>query len=98
MKFETSIREIIATTIANHPKDCVFRPDAVEGAVQWLKENSHLELDGSSSESIIDELIKAIQSQEIYCPHEGIDRRQEYYSKINLDAWSEWASIAHEMI
>ena len=60
------LREIIATAIRNHPPDCIFGPDPVEGAMEYL---------GEPAGDMIDLLAKAIQSQEIYCPHENIDRR-----------------------
>ncbi len=89
------IREVIRTAILCHPKNCVFTPDAIESIIVKWKASGFRDVYEFGAE---DFLAKAIMAEEIYCPHEGIDRREEYYSKINLAAWSEWASIAHEMV
>lgn len=64
-------RQIIETAINNHPKDCIFAPNAIENAVA--------EMEGISQDlptsDLIDALVIAVERQEIYCPHEGIDRR-----------------------
>jgi hypothetical protein len=89
------IEEIVRTTIFNHPKNCIFTPDAVERVTaKWNAANFRDIYEFGAQDFLAD----AIMAEEIYCPHEGIDRRQEYYAKINLAAWSEWASIAHEMV
>ena len=93
----SSIAQIAKTTILCHPKCCIFTPNAVENIVaKW----DALKISGDQNYSpiMIDFLEHAIKAEEIYCPHEGIDKRSEYYGKINLAGWLEWASIAHEMI
>lgn len=66
-----SIREITEPIINVHPKECVFAPGAVDSIVAGappLKNEAE----------VIDYLAKAIRAHEIYCPHEGIDRRAEF--------------------
>ena len=77
--FKSWLRTVIEITIANHPKDCIFGPDPVDGAMQWLEDHGPFLLKPNQrlSDSLLDRLIEAIQLQEIYCPHEGIDRRQD---------------------
>jgi hypothetical protein len=92
-----NVAEITRTVIRNHPKDCVFTPNAVENIVaKW----NALKISGNQAYSPMfeDFMVDALLAEEIYCPHEGIDRRSEYYGKINLAGWMEWASIAHEMV
>jgi len=89
------ISEIVRTSIRCHPKECVFTPDAVEKIVAKWEASNFIDIYSFGAD---DFLAEAIMAEEIYCPHEGIDRRQEYYSKISLAGWSEWASIAHEMV
>ena len=86
--------EILRTAIFNHPKECIFTPNAIESIMAKCK-SANFDI---YSPFALDFLADAFEAEEIYCPHEDIDRRQEYYSKINLAAWSEWASIAHEMV
>ncbi len=71
---EEFIRGVIETTIRNHPKECEFLPDAVNKAVKlfFSKYNTHM-----SNDQMIDLAVQSIQAQEIYCPHEGIDRREK---------------------
>lgn len=97
-KFSLALREIITIAIRNHPRHCTFKPNAVDGAMKWLEENGPFRFEGKISESLLDQLVAAVQSQEIYCPHEGIDKRSEYYGGIALAGWSEWAQFAHETI
>lgn len=63
------IREIVELVIKQHPKECIFHPDAVHNIV------SNMPLYRSNDE-LIDYLASAVREQEIYCPHEGIDRRK----------------------
>lgn len=91
-----NIADIVRTTIQNHPKDCVFTPNAVENII--AKFNISGRSGDYHSHGMEDCLAELIMAEEIYCPHEGIDRRQEYYATINLAGWSEWANIAHEMV
>jgi hypothetical protein len=94
---ESGIAEIVRITIFNHPPECVFAPNAVENIIaKWRVSN--LSGDQSYSPALLYFLEDAIMAEEIYCPHEGIDRRSEYYDGINLAGWSEWANIAHEMV
>ena len=69
-----ALREIINTTIQNHPPDCIFGPDPVEGAMKYLGEHGST-LVRQPFGDFFELIIEAIQSQEIYCPHENIDRR-----------------------
>lgn len=55
-------------------------------------------LSGMANEDLLDFLEEAIQDEEIYCPHEGIDKREDYYSSINLKGWNDWSAIAHRMV
>ncbi len=89
------IEEVIRTTILNHPKDCIFTPDAVKNIIAKWKVSGFRDVYEFGAE---DFLVEAIMAEEIYCPHEGIDKRPEYYVKINLAGWLDWAAIAHEMI
>jgi len=92
----SNIAEIVRTAIHNHSKrGCVFTPNAVENVIaKWNGANFRDVYEFLAE----DFLVEAIGEEEIYCPHEGIDKRSEYYAKINLSGWSEWASIAHEMV
>lgn len=65
------IAEIARAVIRNHPPDCVFRPDTVWLCIQACR--------GLASErEVIDAIATTIVNCEIYCPHEGIDRRAEF--------------------
>lgn len=69
-----NVREIIETVIRNHPQDCIFAPGAVDRVVigAW-------KLGPKATEAeLLDYLSGAIGKEEIYCPHEGIDRRAEF--------------------
>lgn len=68
MRVLPNIEAIIETVIRTHPEDCIFGPNPVQLAVR------HFEND-ATDRSRIDVLEEAIKAQEIYCPHEGIDRR-----------------------
>jgi hypothetical protein len=76
-----SLREIVKIVLQNHPKDCIFHPDALENIMQ--------ELDGNTTcprivgrdfydFDVVGDIERAIKRQEIYCPHEGIDKRKEF--------------------
>lgn len=65
-----SIEEIIKIVIANHPKDCIFHPDVVQNVMAIVKATKPQTTDG-----LINVLEAAIVQNEIYCPHEGIDKR-----------------------
>jgi len=66
-----NIREVVEMVIRNHPKECIFTPNAVGIIISGS-------LHCKNTEEIIDYLEEAIQKQEIYCPHEKIDRRKEF--------------------
>lgn len=66
------LREIVDTCLRNHPKECLFEENAVDKIMADIEERI---TDGSSAEEIIDVLEPAIKNREVYCPHEGIDRR-----------------------
>jgi hypothetical protein len=78
-----------------HPKVCVFTPNAAENIIAKWKASGY----GSVHDfGAIDFIEAAFKAEEIYCPHEGIDNRAEYYAKANLAGWMEWSAIAHEMV
>jgi len=68
-----NLEDIIKTVIANHPKDCIFHPDTVKNVMAIVKAINPQTIDG-----LINVLETAIVNNEIYCPHEGIDRRKEF--------------------
>lgn len=71
----TALKGIIATVLYNHTRrGCLFAPGARErifttAAALWDK------LDAGQAIGLLDELFKG---EEIYCSHEGIDRRAEF--------------------
>lgn len=68
------VRDIVETTIRNHPKDCIFAPNAVDNICKSLGLlDPHVD-----EEKFIEACIVALKENEIYCPHEGIDRRHLY--------------------
>jgi hypothetical protein len=73
MTNKDTIREIVRTTIFNHPPECIFHPNALENILKNVDErNMNLH-----DVYFLDELGELIQAEEIYCPHEGIDKRNE---------------------
>lgn len=68
-----SIREIVETTMAIHPKDCVFAPDAIENICEFVSARNNY-----GEQHLIDLITEGFKRNEIYCPHEGIDRRHLY--------------------
>lgn len=74
------LKEMVETVLNNHPKDCIFTPNALE---LILKELESLNVNSTLSE-LVTVMTAAIERQEIYCPHEGIDRRAEF----NVEATS----------
>lgn len=68
-------REIAAYVIKEHMSkgECLFSPTAVEDICK-----AALLAAQTSKDSIMDALHDAVLKSEIYCPHEGIDRRAEY--------------------
>ncbi len=65
------IREIVQTAIRNHPPACQFVPNVVDRIM-----DSAPPLYGA--DEAIEWIVAAIKAHEIYCPHEGIDRRAEF--------------------
>lgn len=72
----TWIKDVVETTIRNHPKDCIFHPNAVANIMAEISEQK-FDANQNGQYQLIDALVISIQRQEIYCPHEGIDRREE---------------------
>lgn len=67
-------REVIRIVIEErHPKECIFNDNAVDAATYWVM--SQLRYD-TSKDKLLDLIEYAILEQEIYCPHEGIDKRK----------------------
>jgi hypothetical protein len=66
-------REVVRLVIERHPKECIFDPDALNNIMTVLE--PHLSNDAILTENLVLIIEKAIMDQEIYCPHEGIDRR-----------------------
>jgi len=63
------ILDIVKTAIRLHPKDCIFKEDAI----QQISSAALDSYDGSK-ESLIESLANAFKDAELYCPHEGINR------------------------
>lgn len=69
--------DIAATVIRLHTDrgECQFTPTAIldiaEAGVRAERENK-------TRAEILDALQEAVEAAEIYCPHEGIDRRAEF--------------------
>lgn len=68
-----NISEIVRIALYNHPKDCIFTENAYEMIIVELESDPELFAHGESI--LIDKIEEAIRRQEIYCQHEGIDRR-----------------------
>jgi hypothetical protein len=69
------IRDIVLIAMNNHPKNCIFAPNAVEKIIAAGIKTIRV----SEDEKILeDALVVAFEENEIYCPHEGIDRRKEF--------------------
>jgi hypothetical protein len=96
---EYRIRNIVETTLRNHPPDCIFHPNAVDNVIKKVLGKSFIvSAEGPIGITLEDFLVEAIEAEEIYCPHEGIDRREAYYDGVNIVGWNEWSAIAHEMV
>lgn len=72
MESPATIREVVETALKNHPKQCIFREDTVDYCVKHVQKN---EAPYWNRSNYIDCLEEALKECEIYCPHEGIDRR-----------------------
>lgn len=66
------LREIIATTLKNHPSECIFEENALEKILDEVESKSSLD---TPPGEYLDIMVDAVKNHEIYCPHEGIDRR-----------------------
>ncbi len=87
------LKDIVITTMRNHPRDCIFAPGAIERIVAGAPSQDYYDF------GVVDYLEKAFKAEEIYCPHEGIDRREEFgLTQDILSAWSSWARHAHEVV
>jgi hypothetical protein len=65
-----TIPDIVDTVFANHPPECIFAPGARDRIIEYAQ-HYH-------GETLINALERGFKSEEIYCPHEGIDRRAEF--------------------
>jgi len=68
-----NIENIIKAVIVYHPKDCIWHPDTVQNVMAVIRA-----INPQTMEDLIDLLEVTIVQNEIYCPHEGIDRRKEF--------------------
>lgn len=65
------VRSVVLTTIRNHPPECMFAPNTVEEIVSGAPKYA-------TDSEMIDYIACEMGKREIYCPHEGIDRRLEF--------------------
>ena len=76
-----AIRDIVEASIRNHPNDCIFRVDTVQFVIDWVEHQYNLYKDwpeiSDRKEFYIMEIAMALGQCEIYCPHEGIDKRDK---------------------
>lgn len=75
------LRNIVTTTLMNHPDSCIFVSNAVEKIVAEVA--AKMPRDRNQT---IDMLVDAVKRHEIYCPHEGIDRRMGHIA--SSDWWT----------
>lgn len=70
-------RQIARTVIDLHKSrgECEFAPNAVDDVAAEVLTKV---VDRSDEAAVIDAMEEAIKRTEIYCPHEGIDRRAEF--------------------
>lgn len=68
----SQVYEIVRLVIAEHPKDCIFDDNALEKATDEVLTKVTDWMDYAQVTALFED---AIQGQELYCPHEGIDRR-----------------------
>lgn len=70
-------REIAALVIADHTSKgpCLFAPTAIDDVADAACAAA---LVNPNSGAIISAIVAAFERAEIYCPHEGIDRRAEF--------------------
>jgi hypothetical protein len=76
MRFE-DYREIAEIVIRDHMArgECLFAPNAAENIAYGVIADVWSRAD---KEDVINVLVRHIKAAEIYCPHEGIDRRAEF--------------------
>jgi hypothetical protein len=68
----------IVEILQSHPADCVFELNAPQNIVDRLSVRSR----GEWLLSRREEFVNCFIQSEIYCPHEGVDRRAEYSMKV----------------
>ena len=78
----------IKEALQRHHWECVFEVDAPRKIYDRLKHGTygywvnhtgpHHTLDPTKAKSRMKEFTNAFVQSEIYCPHEGVDRRKEY--------------------
>ncbi len=74
MPSRTFLSDVIETVIRNHSDHgCAFAPGAKERVVTSL-----MMAPASDSGALINQMTELLRAEEIYCPHEGIDRRHEF--------------------
>lgn len=80
--------EYVGSVLALHDWECVFELDAPRKIAERLQHRTRDEWEGRTPngswldwdiyvKTIIPDLKRCFQLSEIYCPHEGIDRRAE---------------------
>ena len=69
--WESFARSLVQTVLRNHPSECVFAAGAAERIVAAMPEIREREV-------LIDYLVEAIEAEEVFCPHEGIDRTSAF--------------------
>ncbi len=72
-----SLRELILIVLRNHPNDCLFEAKFIQD-VEKLEKTNLFRLD---SENIVTNVHNLFLDNEIFCPHEKIDRRNSYKGK-----------------
>lgn len=72
------LRTVVQEVMDKHPKDCIFTPNAVENIVASVMAERLSDPRYWYSPSWVLSLERAFRAEEIYCPHEGIDRRAEF--------------------
>jgi len=71
--FKPNVNEIVRIAISNHPSECEFFGGREAAAAAAIAEIG--DISGLTESQALDRIVAAIQRQESYCPHEGIDRR-----------------------
>lgn len=70
----THIIELVDCMFRIHPPECVFAPGARERIIAALEAAAT----GGGREASLIALATAFRAEEVYCSHEGIDRRAEF--------------------